>query len=61
MEIQKFEWKDFSFLREFLAFSDYQDCHTRDEISNDRTQYSTENPKTEILQLEVNSVVMENY
>ena len=30
----EFEWIDFSKLGEFLAFSDYQDCDTRNELKN---------------------------
>ena len=60
MEIHEFEWRDLSILGVFLAFSDYQECDTMDDFSNDQIEYSTKKPKIEILQLEVKSVVMEN-
>ena len=60
MDINSFDLGDFSILAVFLAFSDFQDCEPRDEISNDQIEYSTRKPKIAILQLEVMAVVMEN-
>ena len=60
MVIHEFEWRDFWILGVFLAFSDYQDCDTRNEFNNDQVDESTKKPKIEILQLEVKSVVMED-
>ena len=60
MEIHEFEWREFSILGAFLAFSDYQDCDTKNEFKINQIRYSTKKPEIEILQPDVKSVVMQD-
>ena len=38
MDIHEFEWRNYSFLGAFLAFSDYKDWDSRDKFYIDQVQ-----------------------
>ena len=52
---------NFSISGVFWTFSHYKVCHTRYEFNIDQIEQPTKKAKNEILQLDIKSVVMENY